>query len=350
MRLLWRIAKWVGGVLLVAIAGLALYVSVSWNRSWNVPMPDVKASSDPAVIARGEYLATGPAHCVECHMTSVEEYLRFREKGERPSMAGGYPFPLGPLGALYARNITSDRETGIGRFSDQQIARMLRHGVRPGGQASIPLLMPYGDMSDDDVQAVVSFLQYGAGGAQRRAGKRVDADGQGHANVRPGPPAEARRTPGEDRATLGGYGSARGQYLALSVANCGGCHSPFNPLTAALVGPRFSGGEPLMEPAPLPGVDRSLWFKPPNITPLKGSALMKFPDRATFVARFKVGGRKYVGIPDAVGSDEPDVAGGPRRALRVPAHARAVGPAVAGGADGEAVGDARAGPQSGDCT
>ena len=46
----------------------ACTVSVSWNRSWNVPMPDVKASSDPAVIARGEYLATGPAHCVECHM------------------------------------------------------------------------------------------------------------------------------------------------------------------------------------------------------------------------------------------------------------------------------------------
>ena len=71
MRLLWRIAKWVGGVLLVAVAGLALYVSVSWNRSWTVPMPEVKASSDPAVIARGEYLATGPSSmegsiCANC--------------------------------------------------------------------------------------------------------------------------------------------------------------------------------------------------------------------------------------------------------------------------------------------
>ena len=35
----------------------------------------------------------------------------------------------------------------------------------------------------------------------------------------------------------------------------------------------------------------------PNITPMKGSGLMKFPDRATFVARFKAGGRQHAGTP-----------------------------------------------------
>jgi len=48
---------------------------------------------------------------------------------------------------------------------------------------------------------------------------------------------------------------------------------------------------------PLSGADRTLWFRPPNITPRANSALMKFPDRATFVARFKVGGRHYDGSP-----------------------------------------------------
>jgi hypothetical protein len=60
--------------------------------------------------------------------------------------------------------------------------------------------------------------------------------------------------------------------------------------------PLFSGGN-LMEPAAQQGADRSLWFRPPNITPRSGSAVMKFPDRATFVARFKVGGRHYDGSP-----------------------------------------------------
>ena len=67
-------------------------------------------------------------------------------------------------------------------------------------------------------------------------------------------------------------------------------------MTGARIGPTFSGGNP-MEPMPRPGVDVSIWFKPPNITPRHGSALLKFPDRATFVARFKNGGRKYAGSP-----------------------------------------------------
>jgi hypothetical protein len=83
---------------------------------------------------------------------------------------------------------------------------------------------------------------------------------------------------------------------ALSVANCVGCHTPFNQLTGAIVAPRFSGGN-LMEPALRQGVDPTLWFKPPNITPLPGSALTKFPDRATFVARFENGGRHHPGSP-----------------------------------------------------
>ena len=47
----------------------------------------------------------------------------------------------------------------------------------------------------------------------------------------------------------------------------------------------------------MPGVDPSIWFISPNITPKAGSALLKFPDRATFVARFQRGGRQHEGSP-----------------------------------------------------
>jgi len=67
--------------------------------------------------------------------------------------------------------------------------------------------------------------------------------------------------------------------------------------TGALTGPEFSGAVAPMEPVPLEGVDTSMWLMAPNITPLPGSAFAKFPDRATFVARFKVGGRHYPGSP-----------------------------------------------------
>src|SRR5262245_44163241 len=147
---------------LIIVAGgslLAGYVWRTWDRVWDVAAPDLHASMDPAVIARGEYLVYGPAHCVVCHAGSMDEFEQFASTGVPPKMSGGFPFKLGPLGTIYARNITPDLETGIGRYSDPLIARMMRHGVRPDGKASIPQMMPFGDMSDDDVVAVLSFLR-----------------------------------------------------------------------------------------------------------------------------------------------------------------------------------------------
>src|SRR4029079_4495354 len=101
----------------------------------------------------------GPAHCVECHAGSIQEYEQFGLTGVPPQMSGGTPIKLGPIGTIYAKNITPDPETGIGRYSDPLIARMLRHGVRPDGRASIPQIMPFGNMGDDDIVAVLSFLR-----------------------------------------------------------------------------------------------------------------------------------------------------------------------------------------------
>ena len=60
--------------------------------------------------------------------------------------------------------------------------------------------------------------------------------------------------------------------------------------------PEFAGGE-VMGPVTSPGADPKVWFTTPNLTPMQGSGLMKFPDRATFIARFKVGGRHHPGSP-----------------------------------------------------
>ena len=284
-------------VLVLLLAGLALtvYVSRTWDRTWDVPAPDLHASTDPAIVARGEYLVMGPAHCPACHMGSTLEYARSVQSGARPALAGGRSFPLWPLGTLYSKNLTPDPETGIGRYSDPQIARTLRHGVRPDGRASIPLLMPYWEMSDDDVVAIISYLRtqppvrrevpesrWTLSGKMIRSFMAVaQPDTKGHP-PRVAPPA---------KPTI-----ARGRYLALSVADCSLCHTSINSLIGELAGQPFTGGD-AMEPIPVEGVDTSLWFNPPNITPLPGSALRRFPDRATFIARFKVGGRKYNGSP-----------------------------------------------------
>src|SRR5262245_26850516 len=127
MRLALRILKWTAAVLTLLIILLCFYVWRTWDRVYDSPLPDVHASSDPDMIKRGEYLVFGPAHCVECHTASSEAFERYVETGERPPLAGGQRFAAPPLGAIYSRNITPDAETGLGRYSDPQVARMLRY-------------------------------------------------------------------------------------------------------------------------------------------------------------------------------------------------------------------------------
>ena len=297
MRILLQILKWLGIALVTIGVGVSLYVWRTWDRVWDAPLPDLHASTDPAVIARGQYLAYGPAHCAECHMTSAEVFERYVETGVHQPLSGGYAFPAPPLGVIYSRNLTPDRETGIGRYTDSQIARLLRYAVKPNGRASIRPMMPYGDMSDEDIVAILSFLRSEppirhpvADAEWTLVGKVIKSLAptfmpRTDAEIRPpktSPPSQPTR--------------ARGEYIVRALGNCVSCHSPLDQLTFVVNGTEFAGGLPI-EPRSLPGVDHSLWFAPPNLTPLPGSALMRFPDRDTFVARFQKGGRKYNASP-----------------------------------------------------
>ena len=297
MRILLQILKWLGFALLTVVVGLSWYVYRTWDRVWDAPLPELHASSDPAVIARGQHLAYGPAHCAECHTASAEVFERYVETGVRPALSGGCAFPAAPLGVVHSANLTPDPETGIGRYSDGQIARMLRYSVKPNGRASIRPMMPYGDMSDEDVVAILSFLRAQppvrnvvSNAEWTLVGKVIKSlaptfKPRTDAEIHPpkvSPPQQITRE--------------RGEYIVRSLGNCSGCQSPLDQLTFVVNGPEFSGGMPI-EPRGIPNVDHTLWFQPPNLTPRAGSALNRFPDRETFVARFQKGGRKYPAWP-----------------------------------------------------
>jgi mono/diheme cytochrome c family protein len=283
-------------VLLFASA-LGIYVWRTWDRSYDeYPVPEVRATSDPAVVARGEYLVYGPAHCVECHASSFQEFQKIVD-GQKVPLQGGTRFEAPPLGAVYSKNLTPDAETGIGRYTDGQIARMMRYNVRPDGRASIGPMMPFHNMSDEDMIAIISFLRAQPPVRNQVPENEWTVPGKIIRSISSSfKPREVEmvrppKVAPEEKPT-----KERGEYLARYVGNCVGCHTPLDDTTFEPSGPDFSGGEEF-EPMPLPGADKQLWFRTPNITPQKGSALMKFPDRATFVARFKVGGRQHPGTP-----------------------------------------------------
>jgi len=145
-------------VIVLAVAGFFTYVMVSWNKTYDIPYPDLKVSADSAVIARGQYLVHGPAHCVSCHVGSMQEMID-ADKGEPVALKGGVVFPLGPLGTISPPNLTPDTETGLGRFEDGQVFRMMRHAVRPNGTGTLAVMMPFWNMADEDLVAVVSYLR-----------------------------------------------------------------------------------------------------------------------------------------------------------------------------------------------
>jgi hypothetical protein len=74
--------------------------------------------------------------------------------------AGGLPFH-GPWGVSVARNITSDPDSGLGNWSDEQIKSAITHGIRADGSKLLPP-MPFGyyqNISAQDLDALVAYLR-----------------------------------------------------------------------------------------------------------------------------------------------------------------------------------------------
>lgn len=282
-------------VVFVIAASASTYVAVRWNRSYDqVEGPDLRASTDSAVIARGEYLVRGPAHCVTCHVGTMDEMLR-ADKGELLPLRGGIAFALGPLGVLRPPNLTPDQATGIGRYTDRQIARVLRHGVKPDGRALLWPMMPFFMMADDDVVAIISYLrsleamnnavpasQYTALGKVIRSIAPTFEPRLGHTAPATAPPAAPTRE--------------RGEYIARYVANCVTCHTMHDPTTVRFTGPELAGGAEFPPMPGFPGAEEGLTFKSPNLTPHATGVLAKFGSKDRWIARFRQG-RVYTGSP-----------------------------------------------------
>jgi mono/diheme cytochrome c family protein len=210
------------------------------------------AADDAATIERGAYLANA-ADCAACHT----DFLR-----------GGQPFAGGraletPFGTFYSPNITPDPETGIGRWTDAQFLRAMRHGDRPDGANYFPAF-PYTSFTwivDDDVRAIKTYLFSLTPVHQPSRAHDVSfpfswrflLNGWKLLYFDTGP---FRPTPARSAE------HNRGVYLVAALTHCGECHTPRN-WFGAMDQSRFLGGNP-------EGPDG----KPvPNITPDKKTGI-----------------------------------------------------------------------------
>jgi mono/diheme cytochrome c family protein len=220
----------VAAVIVIAIGGAILWRvlvlgPMAFAGGTPVPLADYHAA-DPTgvpaelkaadVVKGGEYLARA-ADCMVCHTgTGGGEY------------AGGLAIPL-PFGTLYSTNITPDKETGIGNYSDAEFLNAVQRGIRRDGTRLYPA-MPYPSysyMTDADALAIKAYLFSLAPvhGVNR---------------------ADTLQFPFNQRWLMGPWSFFfsenvrfkpntaqspewnRGAYVAEALAHCGDCHTPRN--------------------------------------------------------------------------------------------------------------------------
>ncbi len=189
--------------------------------------PEHLASAD--LITRGEYL-TRAADCEACHTA----------KGGVP-YAGGLAFKL-PFGTLYSPNITPDKETGIGKYTDANFLKAVHEGIAPDGSRLYPAF-PYPSytlLTDADALAIKAYLFSLTPVSQKSPPNTLafpfnqrwgmafwSLFYNSNERFRPNPSQSAEWN--------------RGAYLAEALGHCGECHTPRNLLQAVNNKKKFAG-------------------------------------------------------------------------------------------------------------
>lgn len=227
---------------------------------------------------RGAYLVEGIMACGTCHSRPGEESANV--KGD---LAGGIRFRIRGRVA-YAANITPDRDTGIGAWTDKEIISAIRSGIRPDGVfiGGMPFEL-YRDISDRDARAIVAYLR-----ALKPVENEVPTSLPRLLKHRDRP--RIRSLPEVPRGNVLRYGA----YLAGPLGRCIECHTPSDaggaPDYARMLG---AGGVEFSGPW-----GRSISG---NLTPDRDTGLGEFTDEQikAMIVRGQRPDRSHVGRPMA---------------------------------------------------
>lgn len=188
--------------------GAVLFLA-SWGTSTVLAQ-----TQDKTLVERGRYLVEGIMACGNCHTARGPQGEPLVAKG----LSGGMVFDEPPFKA-YASNITPHHSTGVGRWTDAQLGKAIREGLRPDGSLiGPPMPSPnYRHLSDADLQAVIAYLrvQTPVNNAVPKSEYRMPLP------PAYGPPISSVKAP--PRSDLVAYG----RYLA-EAGHCMECHTPRN--------------------------------------------------------------------------------------------------------------------------
>src|SRR5579864_5867920 len=188
--------------------GAAVFAAISV-----VAMSAASSVAAETPVERGKYLMSSIVACGNCHTPKGPNGKAIAGK----ELSGGNPI-VSPVFQAIPGNITPDKETGIGNWTDDQIVDAIRNGKRPNGTIIGPP-MPiafYRGMSDSDVRAIVAYL---------RTVPAISNKVEKSTYKIPLPPSYG--PPVTHVADVPRTNSvAYGKYLATGLGHCMDCHTP----------------------------------------------------------------------------------------------------------------------------
>lgn len=282
------------GAVVVLVAIGAAYIQVTGIPSYDVNPPDLKVQGDSAMVAEGKRHAS--MVCNQCHMA------------ENGKLEGKYMQDLPEMfGKVWTANITKDPKYGAGRYTDGEIAYLLRTGVKRDGKYAPPWMPKFPHLSDHDLESIIAYL--------RSNEPELEPSQAAHPAPQPSffakflcrvafkplpyPTEPIMAPPITDKV-------AYGKYLSTAKVDCYGCHS-LSFETMDLMVPEktpgyFGGGNPM------PDLDGNIVFTR-NLTPDKETGIGNWTEEQ-FIKAVKFGVRpnnqmvRFPMVPHGALSDE----------------------------------------------
>jgi mono/diheme cytochrome c family protein len=146
MKKVLKIAGIILGVIALIVVGFVTYIYADGIPRYKAENIELKVEVTPQRVENGERIAS--MLCIKCHAAENGK-LTGRQLKDIPK----------EFGEVYSKNITQDKNAGIGGWTDGQIMYLLRTGVKPDGQYLPPYMPKFPLVADEDLKDIIAWLR-----------------------------------------------------------------------------------------------------------------------------------------------------------------------------------------------
>ncbi|MCF8239478.1 MAG: cytochrome c [Saprospiraceae bacterium] len=232
-----RIGLVILGLLLI-VAGFAAFIQFNGLPTFEPILKDLKVEVTPDRVAKGAKIAA--VQCMNCHM------------GKDNRLSGMHMLDVpAEFGTIYSKNITQDKEKGIGNWTDGEIYVFLRTGIRKDGSYAPPYMPKFPLLADEDIYSIIAWLHSDAAPVQPSQKEPPPTIPNFlvkilSRSVMGPPPFPDHPIPLPDTNDI----MASGRYYAVAAYDCYNCHSADFKSNSSLEPEKsvgfFGGGNPML--------------------------------------------------------------------------------------------------------